>query len=573
MMEITLHGLDIAIQETGCHIRLDGDMLSLDDTSWFEIYLEDGKRYTSADLNTTICQDSSGLFTLCHHSSDGLVQVRTCLYCENTEIRISHDVCFQWPDTPQRAWLALPWLSSLFPGNGRVFYPAMTQAKQDGRDAMQHQDAYPLPLRLVREDGSGIAVHSDLCAPGLTWDSLRNQDLGNISNARELHELRFPIKANGRLTRIVQLALEPFTGGDRSFWDLMRRRLRANVDFSQYQREDLQWFSKVKLFHFAYAYSRECFDYEKGRFDMPRLLAQGAAFGGYDAVLIWHQYPRLGIDSRDQWDFFNAFPGGIRALREAVDYAHSKGVYVLLPYKPWDRTPSDSDEIVAHKLTALIRATDVDGIFLDTMHTLPASFRTAADSAKPGVVFVSEGTPQVKPALETLTASWDQYWNDVAMPETPLIRYLFPEHVQCAIARWHVGRQKDIAIQRALFNGCGMVIWQDIFGEWLPYNAAQQERIRELKDLLHTYADCFEGKPTPLIETNNPQVFANLFESLESAVLCVYNQQSEAVKAMIILPCQQVRAVTPNVQVELIGKEIAVSLPAQTCALLSLVLE
>ncbi len=60
-----------------------------------------------------------------------------------------------------------------------------------------------------------------------------------------------------------------------------------------------------------------------------------------------------------------------------------------------------------------------------------------------------------------------------------------------------MGAQKDNEIKRAMFNGCGLVIWQDVFGAWLPFDAAQKERIRVWKSLYGAYRDCFQGVATP----------------------------------------------------------------------------
>ena len=83
-------------------------------------------------------------------------------------------------------------------------------------------------------------------------------------------------------------------------------------------------------------YSREVFDYETQRFDANKLLKAGLEFGGYDSVLLWYQYPRLGVDERKQWDFNRDIPGGMAGMRSFTQECHKQGVRVFLPYKPWD---------------------------------------------------------------------------------------------------------------------------------------------------------------------------------------------------------------------------------------------
>ncbi len=42
-------------------------------------------------------------------------------------------------------------------------------------------------------------------------------------------------------------------------------------------------------------------------------------YGGIDSVLIWHTYPNIGIDDRNELDLFRDSPGGTAELREMVD--------------------------------------------------------------------------------------------------------------------------------------------------------------------------------------------------------------------------------------------------------------
>lgn len=57
------------------------------------------------------------------------------------------------------------------------------------------------------------------------------------------------------------------------------------------------------------------------------------------------------------------------------------------------------------------------------------------------------------------------------------------EHFSPIISRWHVGIRKDLHIKRAIFNSTGILIWQDVFGSWLPYNKLQQAAIKKWKHI------------------------------------------------------------------------------------------
>ena len=61
-----------------------------------------------------------------------------------------------------------------------------------------------------------------------------------------------------------------------------------------------------------------------------------ARYGGIDAVLLWHSYPNIGVDARNQFDMLRSLPGYPTQVKAAVDRFHARGVRVLLPFNPWD---------------------------------------------------------------------------------------------------------------------------------------------------------------------------------------------------------------------------------------------
>ena len=72
------------------------------------------------------------------------------------------------------------------------------------------------------------------------------------------------------------------------------------MDLSAYEGEDLRWYRKALFHHLTFAYSKEIFNYETQQFEVDRLLEEGQAFGGYDILVLWFVYPRLGVDSRKE---------------------------------------------------------------------------------------------------------------------------------------------------------------------------------------------------------------------------------------------------------------------------------
>lgn len=408
-------------------------------------------------------------------------------------------------------------------------FPSNIRPKSDGSSIIQMHNDFPLPMGVFeKSSGKGFCVQFPLIGNGLLymWDQNRNHDLNKIKTLEELKNHKILLRPDHILSDIVEFKFTAVNNGWVECFNSWRQDLREKYVLDQYEREDLKWYKETYLHHFTYIYGKEAFNYETNEVDVKRLIDQGNDFGGYDAILIWHQYPRLGVDERNQWDFFNDFPQGRAGIKKIVDDAHKLGVKVFLPFKPWDVGYKESPYSATGSIAELIRDTDIDGIFFDTMNSVPKGFRDAIDNIKPGVAFCTEGQPHNKLNIEMITGSWDQYWNSVPMPEVNLLRYVLPEHFSPIISRWHVGEKKDMLIKRAIFNGTGIVIWQDIFGSWLPYNEDQKAKIRRWKQILQANREIFFcPNPVPLYPTLIEGLYCNCFESQnhDSVIYTLYN--------------------------------------------------
>ena len=112
----------------------------------------------------------------------------------------------------------------------------------------------------------------------------------------------------------------------------------------------------------VHPYDRFFFDEVSGNYTVERFLADlERRYGGVDAVLLWPTYTNIGIDDRNQFDFFRTMPGGLDGVKQVTAELHAAGVRVLFPYNPWDtgtrREPLDDQRA----LVALLKQTGGDG--------------------------------------------------------------------------------------------------------------------------------------------------------------------------------------------------------------------
>jgi hypothetical protein len=318
-------------------------------------------------------------------------------------------------------------------------------------------------------------------------------------------------------------------------FDRYRDIWAAAYDFAEYDKADLRWFKNCVIHNFTFLFGKEGFDHEKQRVDVEGLIKQGEEFGGYDTVTLWNQYPRLGIDARTQWDFYDDFPGGRTALQEAVKEFHKHKVPVFLPYIPWDRSSTENTETTGDEFVRIIADTGADGFQLDTMHDIPYSFRQKLSSLRPGIILTSQSHPSKGLPVELLTTSWDEFWRIDPMPEVDVFRFICPKHLAPVVSRWLRYEDKTVLINRALFSAVPIVIWQDIFGRRMPFAQEQKAVLRNYKQVYLKYRAVYQGnKPVPLYPVlSNKNIYCNLFSDsgISENIYSFYNDSGETIVA------------------------------------------
>src|SRR5690349_4121843 len=159
------------------------------------------------------------------------------------------------------------------------------------------------------------------------------------------------------------------------------RLMRLRYDDAQYQRPELAWtqriFSQVQVL----IWDRSFYDPEKGGYTVDRFLTDTEQrVGPIDAVLIWHVYPNLGVDDRNQFELLRDLPGGIPAVRGMVQEFHKRGVKVFFPFISWDTGTREEGTPPWMALSQLLKDLDADGINFDTLESAPIQFRLASDT-------------------------------------------------------------------------------------------------------------------------------------------------------------------------------------------------
>lgn len=262
------------------------------------------------------------------------------------------------------------------------------------------------------------------------------------------------------------------------------------------------WTSSCYAVALAWLWDERLYDFEAERFTPESYLeSMRREFGGLDGVVLWHAYPVIGIDRRNQWDFYRQVP----ELRELVATFQQAGVRVFVDYNPWDTgTRRGDDDFV--ELARAVRELGADGVFLDTLK----EGAPGLVSALPGIAL--EGESRLPLArVEDHALSWAQWFEDSPAPGVLRAHWYERRHLLHHTRRWN--RDHSDELQSAWTNGCGMLIWDAVFGSWVGWNERDKSTLRRMLRVQRAMHEVFvDGTWTPLEPLRPGPVFASSWE-------------------------------------------------------------
>ena len=305
-------------------------------------------------------------------------------------------------------------------------------------------------------------------------------------------------------------------------------RQKLNYDDSLYRRPDFAWVSSCFTCCFLMLNDERFLDARRGRYRVEKFLdAEERKFGGYDAVVLWQAYPRIGLDDRTQFDFYREMPGGLAGLRGVCRRFHRRGLKVFLCYNPWDKGTRVGGENHLESLTRMVGALEADGIFLDTMDKAGSEFRERLDGVRKGVALEGEiALPMA--SVHDHHLSWMQWWNEYDSPAPGVLRNKWFErrHMQHEIRRWSWDHTAEL--HTAWMNGSGMMVWENVFGQWVGWSERDQSILRAMLPIQRAFAGLFSGEDwTPLVPTEKSDVFASQWGSGDRRLWTLVNRTDE----------------------------------------------
>lgn len=284
--------------------------------------------------------------------------------------------------------------------------------------------------------------------------------------------------------------------------------------------DELFWSHENFLMGFVFMWDHTFWSPEKGEYLVDSYCkTMEKEFGGLQSVILWHSYPNIGIDERNQFDFFDALPGGREGLKQVVDDFHRNGVKVFITYNPWDldtRRPENND---FKELAKIIDQTGADGIFLDTWKSakgsisifdVQTSLRQEIAKYLRTVAFSSEILPEFKDLAgsDAITCSWGQEIDPYHYTDLSHQKWLMATHKQHYIKRMTKDRKPILA--HAWINGQGIQLWENIFGTMNLWNATHRQWLRKMNTIWKMYGKVYLTEDRkPFIPLENTNVLAS----------------------------------------------------------------
>ncbi|HXH50488.1 MAG TPA: SUMF1/EgtB/PvdO family nonheme iron enzyme [Terriglobia bacterium] len=304
----------------------------------------------------------------------------------------------------------------------------------------------------------------------------------------------------------------------------MERLIRAGYNGSEYVRTELKWTQSSFIQPQMMMQDRYFYDPVAHRYTVERYLDDlKSRYGGIDSVLIWHTYPNIGIDNRNEYDWLRDMPGGIAGVRQMIEDFHRHGVKVLFPVMLWDQGTRDEGVPNWTATARLLAEVGADGVNGDTLNEVPLAFRKASDATGHPLAFEPEGAPEnPAEALAWNNMSWG-YWEYPFAPMVSLYKWLEPRHMVNVCNRW--ARDKTDDLQAAFFNGVGFESWENIWGIWNQITPRDAEALRRVATIERAFPELLISRDwTPHTPTLRYGIFASMFPGAGETLWTLVNR-------------------------------------------------
>merc|ERR1719317_387646 len=322
----------------------------------------------------------------------------------------------------------------------------------------------------------------------------------------------------------------------------------ARLNLSLYDYKEVKWARTSFIQPQLMIHDRFLYDRDKEEWTVGRYLADvKARYGGIDSILLWQNYPNIGIDDRNQFDMLESLPGGLQGLAQLVEDFHREGVKVLLPYNPWDQFTRDTGKPDYESIADAVVITNSDGFNGDTLDGVNRTFWE--ESLRRGHPMVIEPEYMVSQydTLQYNAMSWGYWTMGISYPIVPPVaayKALTQGKHQVHICE-RSAVDRTTGLQYAFFNGIGYESWENVWGMWNQITDRDAEALRRISAILRRFGSLVQGGGAWIPHVNitpvNSMVFASEFSDTDSRIWLLVNRDKKADEvADLYLNCKNI---------------------------------
>jgi len=320
-----------------------------------------------------------------------------------------------------------------------------------------------------------------------------------------------------------QPVTEDLSGSLRRTLHTLRHDLRQELGLSS-RDEKSDADSGISVEHLWFLYEKNYIG-ENG-FHVEKYLADRQAdFGGVDAVCLWQSYPRLGLDHRNQFDYYRDLPGGLPELTRVVRVLHASEVKVFLNYNPWDSGTRREGGSDADTIAGFLETTGADGVFLDTIEGVDRTLLERLRKTRTDVAVCPELIPPLSD-LAAIGGSWQQFATPIP-PSVLFHKWLDPRFRLRLVDR--ASRDRVEQLSAGFLHGTGQVVWENVFGWWNPWSDAERLLLKRTTSILRTFDDFFRDPDwEPYVPTGHAGVHAMEWHCGDAVLYTLFNGTAES---------------------------------------------
>jgi iron(II)-dependent oxidoreductase len=397
-------------------------------------------------------------------------------------------------------------------------------------DKEAHTEAQPFADSLAIPAGEGWQeLKITTTIPAFDTGSLSILPMVSINTKRcdsgtrfYIKNIRYRINSDDRRTALIE-KLKPVNTDPK-------------MDRQIYDRPENRDNKKNFVMGFVFIWDKDFYDDQKNEYRVDHYCdLMERQFGGFNSVVLWHGYPMLGVDERNQFDMLRRMPGGLARLHTVIDQFHRRQIKVFVAYTPWDLMTRREGRSDQDAFTGILDSTGIDGLYFDTRAEGGTAFRDAVDRVGKGINFATELSPSFfdLQGKQACINSWAQYGSYQPLfadryPGFGVLhsKWLIPDHMQFQIDRWRQDHTEEL--QTAWINGSGIMVWENIFGSWNPWNGENKKELRTMNGLWRYYGGLYtRDNWKPYYPTNDSVLLSSVWENDSIRLINIINPSGQ----------------------------------------------